>query len=85
MSLLIFRFILRGKIEPTMMVHGGAGALFDSIVVSKLEGVKAAVQVGYKALIKGNAADAVEQAIRCMDDSDHFNSGRGLPLKSGIF
>ncbi|KAI4455973.1 l-asparaginase [Holotrichia oblita] len=62
------------------MVHGGAGTLFDGIVVSKLEGVKTAVQVGYKALINGNAADAVEQAIRCMDDSEHFNSGKGSML-----
>lgn len=57
------------------MVHGGTGTLFDAIIVSKLEGVKAAVQIGYKALCNGTAVDAVEQAIRFMDNSEYFNSG----------
>ncbi|GJQ73306.1 hypothetical protein Trydic_g13677 [Trypoxylus dichotomus] len=72
----------KDSFEPLIMVHGGAGTLFDNIVIPKIEGVKAAAQIGYKALLKGTAVDAVEQAIRSMDDLEYFNSGKGSVLNA---
>lgn len=58
------------------MVHGGAGDIPDSRVPGKINGVKLAANEGYKILNQGGSAlDAVEAAIRIMEDDENFNAG----------
>lgn len=42
--------------------------------------MRAAVEQGWAALNKGSAVDAVEAAVRYMEDSGEFNAGRGACL-----
>ncbi|KAJ8920348.1 hypothetical protein NQ315_012010 [Exocentrus adspersus] len=66
---------------PILLVHGGAGDVPDERVEVKLAGVKKSVGIGYRILENGGSAlDAVEAAVRCMEDDDAFNSGRGSCL-----
>ncbi|GLV32979.1 uncharacterized protein CBL_08958 [Carabus blaptoides fortunei] len=67
--------------ECIILVHGGAGDIPDSRVPGKISGVKLAANVGYKVLNQGgNALDAVEAAIRVMEDDENFNAGFGSVL-----
>lgn len=66
-------------------IHGGAGTirrdLPEEIQVEYLEGLRRALTVGKEILSKGGAAlDAVEQAVRVMEDDPLFNAGRGAVL-----
>jgi len=67
----------------TLVIHGGAGKL-DSEMVSPEQdagaraGLSRALDVGSKVLADGGSAlDAVEAAVRALEDDRHFNSGRG--------
>ncbi len=67
----------------TLVIHGGAGKL-DSEMVSPEQdagaraGLSRALDVGSKVLADGGSAlDAVEAAVRVLEDDPHFNSGRG--------
>jgi len=67
----------------TLVIHGGAGKL-DSEMVSPEQdagaraGLSRALDVGAKVLADGGSAlDAVEAAVRALEDDPHFNSGRG--------
>ncbi|KQO07984.1 isoaspartyl peptidase/L-asparaginase family protein [Sphingomonas sp. Leaf242] len=67
----------------TLVIHGGAGKL-DSEMVSPEQdagaraGLSRALDVGSKVLADGGSAlDAVEAAVRTLEDDPHFNSGRG--------
>ncbi|KAL3274416.1 hypothetical protein HHI36_015807 [Cryptolaemus montrouzieri] len=67
--------------EPIILVHGGAGNIRDWRVLPKIEGVKTAAKVAYEILEKGgNALDAVEQAVRILEDDESMNAGRGSVL-----
>jgi len=67
-----------------MAVHGGAGP--DSKYIRENtrgyeEGLKTAIMRGYEVLEKkGNAVDAVEEAVRCLEDNHLFNAGRGSAI-----
>lgn len=64
------------KMEPIFLVHGGAGDIRDSRVPDKIKGVKTAAKAGYKILKNGGSAlDAVEEAIRIMEDDESMNAG----------
>jgi beta-aspartyl-peptidase (threonine type) len=67
-------------------VHGGAGPMSDKIEKNKRgyeEGLKKALEAGYKVLEKkGNATEAVEEAVRHLEDDPLFNSGHGSALSS---
>lgn len=64
--------------EPIVLVHGGAGDIMSSRVPAKISGVKASVQKGYEILQKGGSVlDAVEAAVRIMEDDEAFNAGNG--------
>ena len=65
---------------PTIIVHGGAGA--DSSQAPEFrQGVRAAVAAGWRVLAEGGTAlDAVESAVRALEDDPRFNAGRGSVL-----
>ena len=83
-------FVLLGSLsaQPTggthnfaMVIHGGAGN-YESMTAEQVgqrrEAMTKAIQAGYAILKRGGAAmDAVESAIRVMEDSGLFDSGRG--------
>src|SRR5215210_5036796 len=65
-------------------IHGGAGP--DSEYIKKNieeynEGLKDAINEGYKILENGGSAiNAVEAAIKSLEDNPHFNAGKGSAL-----
>ena len=65
---------------PVIIVHGGAGA--DSSQAPEFrQGVRAAVAAGWRVLAEGGTAlDAVESAVRALEDDPRFNAGRGSVL-----
>lgn len=64
--------------EPRIIVHGGAWAIPDELVEAHREGCRRAVEVGLAAFARGgDAADAVEAAVRVMEDDEIFDAGRG--------
>ncbi len=72
---------------PVVAVHGGAGSRrgwrnYDRV----RKELEAALDEGVRALRTGSAVDAVEAAIRYMEDSGVFNAGVGsvLDLKGGL-
>lgn len=63
------------------MIHGGAGTLFKGRLDPEREaqaraGLTEALLAGYAAL-EHSALDAVEQAVRILEDCPVFNAGRG--------
>jgi beta-aspartyl-peptidase (threonine type) len=67
----------------TLVVHGGSGA-FSRALLSDVEdagaraGLSAALAAGGAILSAGGTAlDAVEAAVRVLEDDPHFNAGRG--------
>ncbi|XP_044253305.1 isoaspartyl peptidase/L-asparaginase isoform X2 [Tribolium madens] len=72
---------IRCKMEPIVLVHGGAGDIPDSRVSLKIAGVKKAASLGYKILKNGGSVvDAVEEAVKSMEDDEAFNAGYGSVL-----
>jgi beta-aspartyl-peptidase (threonine type) len=65
---------------PTIIVHGGAGA--DPAQAPEFrQGLGAAVLAGWRILAAGGGAlDAVEVAVRALEDDPRFNAGRGSVL-----
>lgn len=70
----------RGPRVPALIVHGGAGA--DPAEAPELRaGVRAAVLAGWRVLATGGRSlDAVEQAVRVLEDDPAFNAGHGSVL-----
>lgn len=66
-----------------LAIHGGAGTVARELMTpvrekAYLEALGAALRKGYSVLQQGGAAlDAVETAVRVLEDSPHFNAGRG--------
>ncbi len=61
-----------------LMVHGGAWAIPDRMVESHLAGCTAAAEEGGRVLSGGGSAlDAVEAAVRVMEEDPTFDAGRG--------
>ncbi len=67
-------------------VHGGAGDDSEFIHLNHSGykmGLEYAVGVGYKILKHGGSAlDAVENAVRLLEDNPLFNAGRGSALNN---
>jgi beta-aspartyl-peptidase (threonine type) len=64
--------------QPILVVHGGAWAIPDDMVEAHLNGVRNAVDAGWKVLERGGSAlDAIEAAIVVMEDDETFDAGRG--------
>ena len=68
---------------PTIVVHGGAGARpgDGAEAVAAREGCARAAAVGHAILLaRGSALDAVQAAVRELEDDERFNAGRGSCL-----
>ncbi|MHB9032773.1 MAG: isoaspartyl peptidase/L-asparaginase, partial [Anaerolineae bacterium] len=64
--------------QPVIAVHGGAGDILDELVAGHLRGVRRAAEIGLQALDRGaSAEDAVEAAVRYLEDDETFDAGRG--------
>ncbi|MBK8226713.1 MAG: isoaspartyl peptidase/L-asparaginase [Flavobacteriales bacterium] len=66
-----------------LAVHGGAGTIARELMTPEREkayrdALELALKRGHAILKEGGAAlDAVEAAVRALEDSPHFNAGRG--------
>jgi beta-aspartyl-peptidase (threonine type) len=68
---------------PALIVHGGAGADPNDAPHELREGIRAAVAAGWRVLAEGGRSlDAVEAAVRALEDAPRFNAGRGSVLTS---
>ncbi|WP_247232082.1 isoaspartyl peptidase/L-asparaginase family protein [Telluribacter sp. SYSU D00476] len=72
----------------TIAIHGGACSVTRSELTEEKEkqyreGLEEALTAGYNVLARGGSAlDAVEQAVKSMEDNPLFNAGRGANLTS---
>ena len=71
-----------------LAVHGGAGTIERSKITAEQEreyraGIENALRAGNAILERGGAAlDAVEAAVRVLEDDPHFNAGKGSVFTS---
>lgn len=64
--------------QPAIIVHGGAGNDFDDRLAEFREGVETAARAGWRTLQQGGSAlDAVETAVRVLEDDPTFDAGHG--------
>lgn len=72
--------------QPVIVIHGGAGYITKESFTTEKEqhytlALKQALDTGYAILEKGGSSvDAVEAAIRIMEDNPLFNAGKGSVL-----
>ena len=72
-----------GKTKPVLVIHGGAGTILRKNMSPEkeqayLKALKAALDKGYAILEQGGTAlDAVEAAVKVMEDDPLFNAGKG--------
>jgi beta-aspartyl-peptidase (threonine type) len=71
-----------------LVIHGGAGTIERSNMTPEKEreyraGLERALTAGYEILKRGGSSlDAVEAAVRVLEDDPHFNAGRGSVFTS---
>jgi beta-aspartyl-peptidase (threonine type) len=66
---------------PALVVHGGAWAIPQANTAATLAGIRAASLGGWDVLQRGGSAvDAVEAAVRVLEDDPAFDAGRGSVL-----
>src|SRR5437764_5426349 len=66
---------------PSIIVHGGAGGVEDALRDRVISGCEEAARAGWKVLEAGGSAlDAVEAAVRLLEDDGDFNAGYGGSL-----
>lgn len=69
-----------------LAIHGGAGTILKERTSpaedrAYREGLEAALQAGYEVLAKGGSAlDAVETAVRSLEENPLFNAGKGAVM-----
>lgn len=72
-----------GKENYVLVIHGGAGTILKKNMTPEKEkayqsALQQALEAGYSILSKGGSAlDAVEAAVRVMEDCPLFNAGKG--------
>lgn len=63
--------------SAVLVVHGGAWAIPDELAKASVDGVKTAAREGFSVLKRGGSAvDAVEVAVRALEDNTVFDAGR---------
>ena len=68
-------------VTPAIIVHGGAGDIEDERRDRCVSGCEAAVQAGWARLEAGGSAlDAVEAAVRALEEDQEYNAGHGAVL-----
>jgi len=66
-----------------LIVHGGAWHIPDDLAEASVNGVRNAARKGFSVLSKGGSAvDAVEAAVRVLEDDPSFDAGRGSCLNA---
>lgn len=72
------------RVTPLLIVHGGAWAMPDEVCEAHLTGVRKAVASVYPKLLDGSfsAVEAVEAAIRVLEEDGTFDAGRGSFLNA---
>lgn len=71
------------SVKPVLVIHGGAGTILKKNMTPEkekayMDALKAALTQGYSILKKGGSSlDAVEAAVRSMEDDPLFNAGKG--------
>lgn len=66
------------RVDPVLVVHGGAWAMPDDVVEDHRRGVHNALKVGWEILASGGSAlKAVEEAVVVMEDDDTFDAALG--------
>lgn len=69
--------------RPVIIVHGGAGNIPEDLHRESLYGCREAAQAGWDLLARGGTAvDAVEAAVRLLEDAPVFDAGRGSVLNA---
>ncbi|XP_043919264.1 isoaspartyl peptidase/L-asparaginase-like [Protopterus annectens] len=69
--------------RAVLLVHGGAWAIPDILADGSIDGVKKAAKEGFIKLEKsGSAVDAVEAAVRILEDIPVFDAGHGAVLNA---
>src|SRR5216683_837116 len=64
-----------------IIVHGGAGTISPDLYEENRAGCRVAALAGWKILTNGGSAlDAVEAAVRVLEDDPHFEAGFGASL-----
>jgi len=72
----VLLFLIWEGIQPSLIVHGGAGTIRPEQFQGKLNGMVQAIRAGYKILLESdNPLNAVEEAVRVMEDDPSFNAG----------
>lgn len=72
----------------SIAIHGGAGTILREQMTPELEtqirsALEASVRAGHRVLEQdGDALDAVIEAVKVLEDSHHFNAGKGSVLTS---
>ena len=70
--------IRSGRGRAVLIVHGGAGANPTDALDEVRDGIRAAVSAGWQIITGGGTSlDAVEAAVRVLEDAPRFNAGRG--------
>uniref|UniRef100_A0A8K9UE11 Si:dkey-103j14.5 n=2 Tax=Oncorhynchus mykiss TaxID=8022 RepID=A0A8K9UE11_ONCMY len=69
--------------KPVIVVHGGAWAIPDDMAKASVNGVKSTATAGFLAMKRGGSAlDAVELAVRALEDNPTFDAGHGAVLNT---
>ena len=70
-------------LKRTIIVHGGAWKIAKNIEKPCLEGVERAAKLAMDRLLDDSSAlDAVEAAVKCMEDNSTFDAGTGSVLNA---
>ena len=71
------------KVEPVVVIHGGAWAIPEKISDASRNGVKLAARRAYEIVKSGGSAlDAVEAAVILLENDPVFDAGKGSCLNA---
>jgi beta-aspartyl-peptidase (threonine type) len=71
------------KVEPVVVIHGGAWAIPEKICDASRNGVKLAARKAYEIVKSGGSAlDAVEAAVILLENEPVFDAGKGSCLNA---